>query len=918
MAQIALPRQQVTQAPQSTNVGSPLYQRRRNSNAGPIELVPNPDFVFPQRRPDTQSPDSECSSQAHPMSLQAYPAGRRGSTPGRRQKSVNALPDFSFNPASADNSSVSSPLTPPLSPSVSTTPTTPSRPIGHRRGGSEFIGGDGRSGGAALLSSSPTKGDGVLPPPSTSLRPGPSAGRRGHAHRRSGAISSHDLSSIIRPADVKAPTRADSAPVTPMDGDQFAFGHSVNKSISQPSLRDTSFFADDPDASSMRPPSRARVGFSDKVEYIRPLSTISSETETSLSTVRGHSATGSISSVISAGTSSPPSVRMSRPSLNTTFENEGRPSTAGAVLDKQKSSPFSGDFFNRKRPMSAVSPASPIPAIVSPVSPRVPTKRRGFFRLESRRNDNLETSFPTSASDASLSASLDSLPSPMLDEDEAPDEAEKSKSASKKGNRKPRKVKSWANSIISRKGKHGSKTKGRAPTPPPEPVSDGEDTDGSDEMDFEANFDVDNTVTIVSPAEDTSTEPKLETDIASWRPRELKRIDSDSMSPVIDLDAALGPFNTPHGSSPRGQQRGFGAHRRAMHSAGGLMQNHRRTESAPELVPFELRNSAVATANTMADVFEEEEPDEDASDSKPTGMPPTVIEERIEEDVEEPKIQVVEADHSQNGASITWNFSDGLGIKRRDKQSKPEFSEAISPQHTSKSASVVPMGNGSKQSLNVSPLEVVEDYEEPRTSSLTHSSDSTVTAQGTTDETKDTEQVMNFSLPLPQQSLMTPDTLASSFSSPDFRSSQASFDTPRLGTSASSVTDYRAMPSPHFGEPGPELRISVDDVPSLTSSRSTMTSAMHNAFPMMSPRAIGDRSASLCSIPSVESRRRKRSSIASLSRLINGSSFAEKSKLSIEQRPHSEYLEPSKESKKKHKRLSKLMQFWKPKETPKA
>jgi hypothetical protein len=94
---------------------------------------------------------------------------------------------------------------------------------------------------------------------------------------------------------------------------------------------------------------------------------------------------------------------------------------------------------------------------------------------------------------------------------------------------------------------------------------------------------------------------------------------------------------------------------------------------------------------------------------------------------------------------------------------------------------------------------------------------------------------------------------------------------------------------------------------------------MQSAFPLPSPRQPGDRSSSLCSTPSdVESRRRKRSSIASLSRLMNTGSFGERSKLSIETRPQSEYgikEATQKESKKKHKRLSKLMQFWKTKET---
>ena len=85
---------------------------------------------------------------------------------------------------------------------------------------------------------------------------------------------------------------------------------------------------------------------------------------------------------------------------------------------------------------------------------------------------------------------------------------------------------------------------------------------------------------------------------------------------------------------------------------------------------------------------------------------------------------------------------------------------------------------------------------------------------------------------------------------------------------------------------------------------------MQNPYSLPSPRRLGDRSASLCSDPSdLGIRRRKRSSIASLSRLINSSSYGEKSKLSIEQRPQSECLEQPKD-KKKNKRLSKL-KFWK-------
>jgi hypothetical protein len=305
----------------------------------------------------------------------------------------------------------------------------------------------------------------------------------------------------------------------------------------------------------------------------------------------------------------------------------------------------------------------------------------------------------------------------------------------------------------------------------------------------------------------------------------------------------------------------------------------------------------------MADVFEEEEPEDDT-------IIPSPVKSKAETEVigEEPKIQVVEGESSQNGSAINWNFDDGLCIKHGHR-AREETLAPLSPLQVPLSVPEQPVA---RHSLEVSPVEVVEDYEEPRTSSLTHSSDSTVTPQLGAVEPKEHHPVMSMSLPLPQQTLMTPGSITSSFSSPGF-DSEASFD--RLGTSTSSMTDYQALPSPHFGEPGPEVRVS-SDVPSLSSSRSTMTSAMQNAFPMLESRRPSERSSSMCSAPSeLDQRRRKRSSIASLSRLINGSSFGEKSKLSIEQRPQSEHMESTRELKKKHKRLSKLM-FWKPKDGP--
>lgn len=556
------------------------------------------------------------------------------------------------------------------------------------------------------------------------------------------------------------------------------------------------------------------------------------------------------------------------------------------------------DVPDRKRPMSAVPPASAATA-ESSVS-TLPSKRRSFF---SRNSDKTIHTLPISKSDPALSKSIElpSSSSPTADSKDSTEDADKSKSGSRKSSRKPRKVKSWANSIIPRKGKHNKKARGRAPTPPADLAVEVDDSDTSDDLEFEPNFDQDTTVTIVSPTEPSCPARKRDADIASWEPRPLQRVDSDIMSPIIDLDAALGPFNTPNGASPRNQQRGFSAHRRAMHSANGTSPSHRRTESAPELVPFEFRSSGATSAAPMADVFEEDEPEDDVLVVKKGSTTSTT------EELEEPKIQLVETEGKQDGSTINWNFNDGLGIKRNAKASDVDLPEPLSPRARPQP---MPSDLSLRQTHEASIVEVVEDHEEPRTSSLTHSSDSTVTPQQSLDERKEHQPVMSVPVPLSQQSLMTPDTITSSFSTPDYHSSQISFDTPRLGTAASSMTDYPVMPSPRFGEPGPELRISVDDVPSLSSSRSTMTIAMQNAYPLPSPRRPSDRSASLYSTTSeVETRRRKRSSIASLSRLINSSSYNERSKLSIEQRPQSEHMMKPVKEKKQNKRLSKLM-FW--------
>ncbi|KAJ9638884.1 hypothetical protein H2199_006744 [Coniosporium tulheliwenetii] len=579
----------------------------------------------------------------------------------------------------------------------------------------------------------------------------------------------------------------------------------------------------------------------------------------------------------------------------------------------------------------ATSP-NPSGSTGSPVSPHVKTKRRAIFGFENRRSESSLT-----AAEATLSTSPPTsplVPDEAATADVGKIESDEEQSTSKrKPHSKPPKVMSWANSLISRRSwSHGARVRPAAPLEP-EAVPHGRTYSSPvlvppipDDGNVFGNFDVDDTVTIVSTPANGASQSKLQTNLAPWRSKERTYSDSDAdtLSPTIDLDAALAPFNSPSlclGASPRLRGRDFAVARRTMHSASGFagFQNHRRTESAPALVPFQFMPAAMASNTSMPDVFEEDEEEESVPKTSSASSSPSAKSTGAD-DEEEPRmgVQVVEADSVKNGRAMDWSFDNGLGIQR------PKLERQVSPM--SKVDQVPVQASEDTPSLDptqgvlprgASPVEVVDDNEEPRTYSRARSSDSAVTPTILSEELKEPPPLMIHQLPVPHQSFRTPDTITtSSFSSPKFSISQTSLDTPRLGTAASSVAENRHH-SPLAGEPGPDMRISVDDVPSLTSSRSTMTSAMQNPFTTFSPRFPGDRSESVTSLPRAESteRRTKRSSIASLSRLMSGS-FSERSKLSIEHTPQAEPARPTTAPKPKTaRRLSKMMLFWKRKES---
>ena len=904
----------------------------------PVAPEPNPPFVFPARR------NLSATGATSPATFSKRPvsSGHPNPLSTRRPKNISTggLPAFDFHPGKSP-SPVKSTETPPESPAPNLS--VPPRGGGHRRGGSEFIGGDGEAGGPGLMSTSPTKREGALTVPTSTMISGPPAGRRGHSHRRSGAISSHDVALIRKPAEPRVSPHAGSAPNTPSEveaqvsseiADERAEGASTPPARHSPVLRNRRESA--PASGQVR----ARVGFSDTLEFIpRPLSIVSLETSSSMSPTPGsHSVSDSITSLVSTGTASPPSAKPGRSPLARTFENRtwsARPKTAGAVMTGTVSDDpnvVEGKSAFMERPPSTSTSMSDLNVTES-------RSTRGDYRRGVLGIGDEATSSETSPSSPPVVGRMDRLSyrthSPSAEVFD-PSAAGAFSSARTKGSperrapRKQKQVKSWAGSILSRKGRHRSqkqKTVGRrTPTPPLRSYAAAGESDNLD-----VNFDEDPTFVISVPSAPRPSPAHLQTGFADWKPREPSSpTDTETMSPVIDLDAALGPFNTPSlGPQFRDAlDRGFTVGKRAMHSSGATggfvgpgMHYHRRAESAPEMVAFNVGHFGLhrlASSSTMADVFEEDE-DEDEATTEIVNK--GRLEDEGQADVEGLGIgvQVVDADDMSPTGAPSWSWQDNpenqRGIKRKG--------SGLSDRERRQLVSAVKQGT-STGSLNSeaiveesSGVEIVPMHEELRISVVSKSSDeSTITpslSHGAFIQrpaSAPTDLVWSVSDLQPT----TPRTISSTFSSPGFTNS--SFDGPRVATPASSFTDRRTLSSLFNGEPGPELRMSVDDVPSLTSSASTMTN-IHPAGRFSSSagtRSSAERSLSVSAAETPRARNfstGKRSSLASLSRLVGGS-YGERSKLFIEERAQPDNT--AKPEKKKGNRISRLIHFWKSKE----
>ncbi|KAK0632104.1 hypothetical protein B0T14DRAFT_21403 [Immersiella caudata] len=905
---------------------------------------PNPPFVFPARPSSSSAPSSfsRATGRRPRSAMGSQEPGLVISTDGEKPKLRSpALPAFSFNPGA----SLPSPqivenafLIPPKSPSAPESPRSiPVRPAGHRRGGSEFVGGNIRAGDAVtVLSSSPTKSESGMGSPM--LQPTRPSRPRGHAHRRSAAISSHDLASIILPSPNQN-LRGSSAPASPAilpDKGDFLVPKAapsepdlaktpVTDATAETTTKEALPSAPEPEPIA-RPHARNRVGFSDTLEFIpRPLSLVSNETSSTVTARPGHSVSGSISSVISV--TNPDRELHSPVGFSSTPKlNESRPSTAGAILERtqteEQEQPLPSPRRRGSIPFLGAIPPAGLTAAIAPAtpSPTKSSKKWSFFGLDPFVAASPTRSRPVSVSSAESQKGT-TAPAVSCPTNEASDTLERQaadgaglKPLTKKRSKKQKKVKTWAGSILSRKSKtrHG-KQKRRAPTPPPLPLSGargmGHEEEGFMEMSPEPEPIVPSLLVTDSTSDDVDD---------AWGSSSLP--DEDTSYPMIDLDAALGPFNTPLPRNPEWEaaQRAGGLVKKQLHSAAGMSRftgpgmhyHHRRAESAPEMAPFDagrLGFPRFGSSSTMADVFEEDEEDEEGSATKSTGQSTPVGEPT-------PGEKPQSAALTQKDTPLPEIVAEKLSSIETSAApaETPEAEVAVSSVDNSKPQGTPRMKfNHSSTSLH----EEVILEEQPRWNSssiITRTSmDSATPSPRHALRGRDLAPVDVSPLNLPTASLapISPYSMTQSSAFPSPRSPM-SYDAHRISTAPSSITEDNFQ-SLLMGEPGPEVRISVDDIPSLTSSNSTMTRdsifAQHPQARQPGPLSDQPRPASFTSTAFG----RRRSSLASLSRLIS-SSHGERSKLSMEVSMDSEPERKTKVS--KTKRLSRLVQFWKTKE----
>ncbi|KAK6502766.1 hypothetical protein TWF481_007813 [Arthrobotrys musiformis] len=624
--------------------------------------APMQTFVFPSK--PTATPSKRPSSSSAVPSRNSIPSGMpsptysdNGASPGNSPSNfVFPMRQTATFPRSAVNLLAPNP---PANPQLRTPPASPSPPTAtlgerrfHARRQSELISGNKPLSlgainqpfkfGGSVTTPSPSKSatgspskegtsprfpsqNGLLsPPPDATANPEPPTiekgtaappppgmqGRRGHAHRRSSAMSMSSadvLNMMLTAAKANNNTNANkgngSAPSSPASSTDGAVEEPVvgvaddvlgpvtdakivlevpSSAVSCDSSASSVVNATDESVESARTsveetPRKPRVTFSDATEIIpRPASAGTCSTFT---TIRGESVSSlhgyrnSISSMEELHTIDSRGRRASASDASST------PRVPRTKTDRRPNSADAATLLNGAYKSSWLFP---------PLSPKNPSgKKKGHAK--------------------------------HLSESSA---AEKPKRKSRKSSNPdgtpatPKKVKGgmkgWAGTILLRRSYKKRQLKNlprRTPTPP---------TMHRDEIQrlmLEGNYVLmPTTVADYEPRESSSLEePEFEPmiDLGAYE------TDAEFEFPVIDLDAALGPFNTP--KSPSRPLSGFESARKRMHSAAGWNCYHRRAESMPEMQLFSLAEDEIE-GDGMGDVFEdtEEEDEEEEEDADMT------------------------------------------------------------------------------------------------------------------------------------------------------------------------------------------------------------------------------------------------------------------------------------------------------------
>lgn len=897
--------------------GSP--HRRKNRNPRDPKLPPLPAFSFNPGvglgEDKVQEPERS-PSPTHPIIEEM--AARQDS---RKSARPIPLPAFSFNPGAAvdpETSPTPSPTHPILEemaqnrsrrssrpaaltdiglgsrgteaqPSPSPTKSTSSdsnsatRSGGHRRRGSEYVGG-GSDGShltsSNLISTSPNR----IEQPKTHGPPVTGLGAGRHRHRRSEAvsISGIDASDLIK-ANAVAKHRAGSAPSTPSDPVPTPFF----PSDSTPSVRQSiSGISPERVTNSVRPRresapgTRPRVGFSDRVDVIpRPLSLISSETEGSNSTIRGtHSLTGSINSL--AATSSP---AYSTPNFILSKDDGSprrRPNTADAA------SPSPASFATRdaspeedglmQRPMSASESMTFFPSSGSP------TNRKKLFWFSPSNEPS-----PRTTPQAEIPDPISVLPE-FAPANSSPVGRPKT-SPERSASIKKRKVRAWTGHLFSRKTRPAV-TKSKARRTPTPPLLTRRPTDRLNEV-----FDADDTIVLRTsppPDHDKNTLQTLKVPCVakSKTPFYSYGKDDSVTSPILDLDAALGPFGSEERlACDEGISKGASSRISRLHSSerrgpvDAFGAFHRRAESAPQMAPVNRNIFGIhglgSSSSFSNDVFDEEEEDDFLANEKETDEEHVI---------------------SSRAASLPRSTDDQIVQLRETQHSPPLGGESARETLTAPSGLGIAIAQGGSDNVAIVDM---EDDVEVRPA---RSSNSTITPPSLPQADlpkRPSSSPMEFLYGAPQSTYASSTegrtATNSAISSPD--ADHISFD-------------KHPRQSRYVGEQTLDVLIrgSNDDLPSLTDSVST------GIMPRFSSSAgtrssTEQRAASFSgATPSKPGHAWKRASLASLNRLIPGS--ANGSKLRFEETATATSPVEEEKPKKKPNRITRLVSFWRSKE----